>query len=64
MAFLVTPLAFTIPDAVSYCGLSRSRLYTLMQAGELPSVRIGGRRLIRRDALDACFARLTTGKAA
>lgn len=64
MALEVKPLAFTIPDAASYCGLSRSRLYTLMQGGELPSVRVGGRRLIRRDALDACFARLTTGEAA
>jgi len=30
-----------------------------MQSGELPSVRVGGRRLIRRDALDAFFAKLT-----
>ncbi len=52
------PVAFSISDAASYSGLSRSRLYTLMQAGDLPSLLVGGRRLIRREALDAFFASL------
>nr|WP_314135725.1 helix-turn-helix domain-containing protein [uncultured Brevundimonas sp.] len=52
------PIAFNIKDAVAYSGLSRSRLYTLMQTGELPSLQVGGRRMIRRDALDAFFAKL------
>jgi excisionase family DNA binding protein len=56
------PLAFTIADAVAYSGLSRSRLYLLIQSGELASLQIGGRRMIRRDALDALFDKL--GKAA
>ncbi|MFN3815163.1 helix-turn-helix domain-containing protein [Brevundimonas sp.] len=54
----IHPLAFTIHDAVAYSGLSRSRLYTLIQTGELPSLQVGGRRMIRRDALDAFFAKL------
>lgn len=60
----VAPVAFTIPDAVAYSGFSRSRLYRLIQSKELPSLRVGGRRMIRRDALDAFFERLTTGEAA
>ncbi len=58
----IQPLAFTLSDAVAYSGLSRSRLYVLMDTGELPSLKIGGRRMIRRDALDALFDRI--GKAA
>lgn len=58
----IQPLAFTIADAVAYSGLSRSRLYILIQTGELPSLQVGGRRMIRRDALDALFD--TFGKAA
>ncbi|WP_409514762.1 helix-turn-helix domain-containing protein [Brevundimonas sp.] len=55
----IPPLVLTISAATAYSALSRSRLYALMQSGELPSVRVGGRRLIRRDALDAFFAKLT-----
>lgn len=51
----IQPLAFTVADAVAYSGLSRSRLYNLMQTRELPSLQVGGRRMIRRDALDALF---------
>jgi excisionase family DNA binding protein len=58
----VEPIAFTINDAVAYSGLSRSRLYILIQTAELPSLQVGGRRMIRRDALDALFD--TFGKAA
>lgn len=58
----IHPTAFTINDAVAYSGLSRSRLYILIQTGELPSLQVGGRRMIRRDALDALFD--TFGKAA
>lgn len=52
------PIALTIADAVAYSRLSRSRLYGLMQSGELPSLQVGGRRMIRREALDAYFAKL------
>lgn len=58
MTLDVKPLAFTVPNAATYTGLSRSRLYKLMGTGDLPSIRIGGRRMILRDALDACFAKL------
>lgn len=58
----IHPTAFSIPDAAQYSGLSRSRLYGLMQTGEIASLKVGGRRMIRRDALDAFFDQL--GKAA
>lgn len=59
---MLNPIAFNLKDAVAYSGLSRSRLYILIQTGELPSLQVGGRRMIRRDALDALFDKL--GKAA
>lgn len=58
----IQPIAFTIPDAVAYSGLSRSRLYNLIKDGSLESLQIGGRRMIRRDSLDALFAKQTNGE--
>lgn len=49
---LIYPVAFKIPDAVSYSGLSRSRVYELIQSGTLASFRVGGRRLILRETVD------------
>jgi excisionase family DNA binding protein len=57
----IAPLALTITDAVAYSRLSRSRLYSLIQTGELPSFTVGGRRMIYRAAIDAFFAKLTGG---
>ncbi len=51
-------IAFRIPDAAIVAGLSRATLYKLMDSGELPSVKAGGRRLILRADLEAFFARL------
>ncbi|HAJ02300.1 MULTISPECIES: helix-turn-helix domain-containing protein [unclassified Brevundimonas] len=51
------PVALSIPDAVRYCGLSRTRLYELIQARELPSAKVGKRRIIRRADLDALIDR-------
>lgn len=54
----IKPIAFSVRDAVTYSGLSRSRLYELMTAGEIASLQVGGRRLIRRESIDAFFAKL------
>ena len=51
------PAALSIPDAVKYSGLSRTRLYELIQARELPSAKIGRRRIVRRVDLDALIDR-------
>ena len=53
----IKPVAFTVPDAVSYSGLSRSRLYKLMQDREIAALRVGGRRMILRQELDSFIAR-------
>jgi excisionase family DNA binding protein len=58
MAEPIQPIAFTVTDAVRYSGLSRSRLYVLIQSGDLPSFQVGGRRMIRRDALDSFFEKI------
>lgn len=52
------PIALRIPDASRASGLSRTKLYELMEAGELPSVKVGGRRLILRADLEAFFLHL------
>lgn len=64
MAVSVEPIAFTIPDATLYSGLSRSRIYRLIKTGDLQAFRVGGRRMIRREALDRFFDHLTGSEAA
>jgi excisionase family DNA binding protein len=44
-------LAYRVGDAVLVSGLSRTTLYSLMAKGLLRTVKVGGRRLIPRDAL-------------
>lgn len=48
----IKPLALSIEQAGRYTGLSRSSLYRLIGSGKLESLKLSGRRLIRRDALD------------
>lgn len=55
----LVPMAFTIRDASAVSGLSRSHLYRLIKSQELPSLRVGGRRMIQRQALEALFDRLS-----
>ena len=56
------PLALTVASASHYSGLSRSRLFALMRDGEIPSVLVGGRRMIFRSAVDSFFAKLSEAK--
>lgn len=51
----IEPIALSIEQARNYTGLSRSSLYRLIGSGKLTSLKVSGRRLIRRDALDALF---------
>ena len=62
MTFAVAPAAFSIRDAVTYTGLSRSNLYRQIGEGKLKSVKVGGRRMIQRAAIDAFFASLSQGE--
>lgn len=45
------PLAYSPAGAADALGISRAHLYNLMQAGLIPSVKLGRRRLIRREVL-------------
>jgi excisionase family DNA binding protein len=49
-------LAFTIEEAARAIGISRGGAYRSAHTGELPTVRIGGRLLVPRDALKELIA--------
>lgn len=53
------PIALSIPSAVAYSGLSRSKLYQLIKSQDVASVQVGGRRLVLRSGIDEFFARLS-----
>ena len=46
----------TIPEAAARLRVSRSTLYRLLQAHEIETVRIIGRRLVPADAVEAFIA--------
>ncbi len=45
--------AYSMDEAARLYGPSRSSLYAMLRKGQLRSVKISGRRLIPRDALEA-----------
>jgi excisionase family DNA binding protein len=51
-------LLHTATEAATALGISRSRVYELMQGGDLEYVKIGRSRRIPADALEAFVARL------
>lgn len=53
----IQPHALGVPDAARYIGVGRTRIYELIGSGELKSLRIGGRRLIRRADLEEFISR-------
>lgn len=50
-------LNLRVPEAVEWSGLSRSRLYELIAAGEIQSIKVGRARLIPTAAIEAYFER-------
>ena len=44
-------LAYPVNEAADLLGVSRSQLYELFSTGEVASVKIGARRLVRHEAL-------------
>lgn len=54
----VPRLAYSIDEAAQSCGLSRSKLYELMQSQELHFAKCGARRLILAKDLEAFLDRL------
>lgn len=47
----------SIPEAADYFRSSRGHVYNLLRRGELLSVKVGGRTLIRRADVDALIER-------
>ena len=52
-AVLIEPLTVRISTAVQLTGISRSRLYELIQSGELATVKVGRSTLIPYKSLKA-----------
>jgi excisionase family DNA binding protein len=49
--------ALSIKEAARACNLSRATAYRLIAAGRLATIKIGSRRLVRPEALDALLAK-------
>lgn len=45
--------AFRVNDAAKLIGWSRSNIYKQMKRGKLHTVKVGGRRLVPREAIEA-----------
>ena len=56
-------LAVSVKEAAQIIGIGRTRLYELLNSGELPSIRIGFRRLIKIEALRDFLGRLENDRA-
>lgn len=54
---MIEKLIYTVNEAALALGIGRTKLYELVQAGELPLVKIGARSLIRRADLEAFLTR-------
>jgi excisionase family DNA binding protein len=52
----ITRKALSIEEAVKASGISRTKLYEFISSGELPSCKLGRRRVVRPEALDAWLA--------
>lgn len=52
----VAPLAFSILETAAAIGLSRATVYRLIGDGRLRTTKVGSRRLVPRDAIDALLA--------
>jgi excisionase family DNA binding protein len=57
------PLAVDIPEACRLTGLGRSKLYELLSAGDIPSVKIGKRRVVPVASLRQWLAKLSNSPA-
>lgn len=51
----------SISEAAKALGIGRTNLYGMLSKGELESVRIGARRLVKVDSIEALIERATGG---
>ena len=56
-------ITYRVNEVLAMTGLSRSTLYRLVARGELPLVKVCGRTLIARDALEAMLRRMRHSRA-
>jgi excisionase family DNA binding protein len=49
-------LAYSVPEVAKLLGMSRGGAYNACAAGDLPSVRVGGKVLVPRERLEALLA--------
>lgn len=47
----IEKLALSVPEAAEALGVSRAQAYIMINSGELPSIRVGRRRLVPLDKL-------------
>ncbi len=57
------PLLYRPEEAAAVLGIGRSKVFELLQEGDLTSVQIGRSRRITRDALEGYVRRLATSSA-
>jgi excisionase family DNA binding protein len=57
------PLLHSISDAAKALGIGRTKLYEMLAKGELASVQIGTRRLVKAESMKALIDRATGGVA-
>lgn len=50
------PGALSVPEAADYLRVSRASVYRLIKTGELKSIKIAGRRLVRPEEADKLLA--------
>lgn len=53
-------LVFSIPEAATLLGISRTLAYDLVQRGEIPTMQLGRRRVVPRASLAALVARVSS----
>lgn len=58
MSETTEPLAYTLPRAVQASGLARTRLYDLIEKGDVAAFKAGRRTMIRADSLRSYLASL------
>jgi excisionase family DNA binding protein len=50
-------LAYSVPEVAKLIGISKSKIWELIRSGELGSIKICGRRVVRHSDLLALLAR-------
>ena len=55
MENIETRIGYSVAEAATLSGLSRATIYRLIRSGTLRSVKLGGRRIVKRQFLEELF---------